>query len=111
MTAEHDSDNRIGNLFSSMKRTLKSRRLIGAVLFLAVAFLPLHFHSFTVAAQLNKECSCYHGGRTQIGLAPASVDWTPAFQPALVVFYEPEASSWFSVDSHAIRAPPAVTSL
>lgn len=94
-----------------MKRSLESRRLIGAVLFLAVVFLPLHFHSFTVAAQLSKECSCYHGGRTQIGLAPASVDWTPAFEPAQVVLYEPEFFAWFSVDSHAIRAPPPLQAL
>ena len=111
MTAEHDSDKRTGSLFSSMQKALKSRRLIGAVLFLAVAFLPLHFHSFTVAAQFSKECSCYHGGRTQIGLAPAAIDWTPVFEPAQIVLYEPEVSSWFSVDFHAIRAPPFAASL
>jgi hypothetical protein len=94
-----------------MKKVLKSRRLIGAVLFLAVFFLPLHSHSFTPTAQFSKECSCVHGNRTQIGLATASVDWTPAFEPAQVVFYEPEFSVWFSVDSHSIRAPPSASSL
>lgn len=108
MTGDRDSGNRIDSRFDIMKKAFTSRRLIGAVLFLAVFFLPLHFHSFTVAAQFSKECSCYHGGRTQIGLAPASVDWTPAFEPAQVVLYEPEVSSWFSVDFHAIRAPPAL---
>jgi len=91
-----------------MKRALNSRRLIGIVLFLAVFFLPLHSHAFTVTAQLGKECSCYHGGRTQVGLAPVTADWAPNFQPYLFVSYEPRVFDYSSVDSHAIRAPPAI---
>jgi len=91
-----------------MKRALNSRRLIGAVLFLAVFFLPLHSHAFTVTAQLGKECSCYHGGRTQVGLAPAQADWTPTFQASLIAVHESQVVGYSSVDSHAIRAPPAI---
>ena len=91
-----------------MERSLNSRRLAAVVLLLAVFFLPLHFHSLTLAAQVTKECSCYQGGRTQVGLAPASVDWTPAFQPTFIVVYEPQILSWLSIAAHTIRAPPAI---
>lgn len=91
-----------------MERSLNSRRLATVVLLLAVFFLPLHSHSFTVTAQLSKECSCVHGNRTQIGLAPAAADWVPTFQASSIVLPEPQVFGWFSVDSHAIRAPPAI---
>lgn len=94
-----------------MERSLNSRRLAAVVLLLAVFFLPLHFHFFTLTAQLSKECSCVHGNRTQIGLAPATTDWTPIFQPSFLTVYEAQVLAWFSVNSHAIRAPPAIYSL
>lgn len=94
-----------------MKNSLHSRRLIGTILFLAVFSLPFHSHAFTPAAQVSKECSCYHGGRTQVGLAPVVGDWTPTFQPTILIVYETEVLAGFSVNSHAIRAPPAISPL
>ena len=91
-----------------MRRGRGSRRLIGTVLFLAVFFLPLHFHSFTLTSQISKECSCYHGGRTQVGLTPVTDDWSPIFQPFFLTVYEAQALACFSVNSHTIRAPPAI---
>jgi len=88
-----------------------SRRLAAALVLLAVFFLPLHFHSVTPAAQVSKECSCYHGGRTQVGLAPDSGDWTPTFQPSFLVIVEPKVFVWLSIPSHTIRGPPSSHSL
>ena len=98
--------------FSLLKqRGSRPCTLVSSALLVALFFLPLHFHPFTPAAQLTKECSCYHGLRTQAGLAPAQADWTPAFHASLVFAYEPQVFGWFSVDSHAIRAPPLTPSL
>ena len=91
-----------------MERSLNSRRLAAVVILLAVFFLPLHFHFFTLTSQVSKECSCYQGGRTQVGLAPVQADWVPTFQASSIVLPEPQVFGWFSVDSHAIRAPPAI---
>lgn len=91
-----------------MKRSLDSRRLAAAVLLLAVFFLPLHFHPAISSAQVSKECSCYHGGRTQGGLAPAAADWTPTFQVLFIAVYEPQILGWLSISSHTIRAPPSI---
>ena len=98
-------------MFFLRKKGNGSQHLIAAFLLLAVFFLPLHFHSFTPAAQVSKECSCYHGGRTQAGLAPAPTDWTPTFQLSSVVVYELQVFGWHSFDSYAIRAPPSIASL
>src|SRR5581483_9511493 len=42
---------------------------VGALALIFVFFLPLHVH-FSLGAQLNKECSCFQGVRTQ--LAPSA---------------------------------------
>jgi hypothetical protein len=97
--------------FLSAKEGKGSRHLIASVLLLAIFFLPLHFHPFTLAAQVSKDCSCYHGGRTQIGLAPGPLDWAPTYQASFIIVREPQLFGWFSVDSHSIRAPPAISSL
>lgn len=86
-------------------------RLASALLLLAVFALPLHLHFFTATAQLTQECSCYHGVKTQTGLAPAPADWTPTFQASAIVFYEPQAFGSQSFDFYAIRAPPYSISL
>jgi hypothetical protein len=88
-----------------------SRHLTAAVLLLAVFALPLHFHFFTPTAQLSQECACYHGVKTQAGLAPALADCTPTFQTSFVANYEPQVSNWVAIYSHAIRAPPYISSL
>ena len=94
-----------------MKRGVGPHRVAAVILLLAVFFLPLHSHSFTPTAQVTKECSCYHGGRTQAGLAPALADWTPSLQASLIVAYEPQVLGWLSIKSHTIRAPPSASSL
>jgi hypothetical protein len=57
-----------------------SRRWISLFLFLTIFSLPLHFHAATaVSGQINKECACAQGNRTQLGqLAP------PATSEAMV---------------------------
>lgn len=99
------------SFFFSKKRALSLQHAIGALLFLTVFLLPLHFHSLTLAAQVNKECSCYQGGRTQAGLAPDPVDLTPSLQPFVLSVYETRVFSWLSIDLHTIRAPPSIASL
>jgi hypothetical protein len=78
------------------------------VLFLTVFFLPLHFHPITATAHVTKECSCIHGARTAMGMAPVQVDWTP---PIRQVFFEPlelQLSSGLITTLQLIRAPPAL---
>lgn len=87
------------------------RRLIGILLFLAVFFLPLHVHSATLAAQVTKECSCVHGARTQAGLAPELVSWTP-FLACHFVANESQDFPWsLSILIRDIRAPPTPAGL
>jgi hypothetical protein len=91
-------------------RSHGSDRLLSFVLFLAVFFLPLHFHAPTIASPIAKECSCLSGARTESGLAPAIARWLPAFehQPvrsALQVWTDRLFSQVV-----LIRAPPALAS-
>ena len=98
--------------FSLLKqRGSRPCTLVSSALLVALFFLPLHFHPFTPAAQLTKECSCYHGLRTHAGLAPAPSDWAPTFQASFVAIYEPQVFGRFSIQSHTIRAPPPADSL
>ena len=99
------------SLPSRPQKGIGSRHLIASLLLLAVFFLLLHLHFFTSTAQVNKECSCYHGGRTQAGLAPAPANWTPTFQVSSVIVYGLQVFGWCSFDSCAIRAPPSIASL
>jgi hypothetical protein len=95
----------------SKEKGSSTYRLIGALALFFVFFLPLHLHFFTSTAQVNKECGCYYGGRTQAGLAPVPANWTPTFQVSSVLVYEPQVFAWSSFDSYAIRAPPSIASL
>jgi len=105
------SDIKQGVCPSLNKQSFYLRVLVGSVLLIAFFFLPLHFHSLTPTAQLSQECSCYHGVRTQAGLAPAPADWTPTFQASFIVLHEPQVFERISLASHAIRAPPLGISL
>ena len=83
-------------------------RLVSLLLFLTVFFLPLHFHPAAATAHVTKECSCIHGARTEMGMAPVQVDWTP---PIRQDFYEPfelQLSSELVASLQPIRAPPAL---
>jgi hypothetical protein len=105
------SDIKQGVCPSLNKQSFYPRTLVGSVLLIAFFFLPLHFHSLTPTAQLAQECSCYHGVRTQAGLAPVPADYTPTFQASFVVLHEPRSFSRLSIHFHAIRAPPHGISL
>ena len=98
-------------LSSANKPSSHQRTLVGLVLVLAVFALPFHLHFFTPTAQIIQECSCYHGVRTQAGLAPASADWTPTFQASFVVPHKPQLFGSHLFGSYAIRAPPHGISL
>lgn len=91
-----------------MKRVFCARRVAGALLLVAVFFLPLHFHFFTAVPQVSKECSCYQGGRTQAAPAPVAAEWTPVFQPSHLDIFQSQPSVWFSISSGSIRAPPSL---
>ena len=83
-------------------------RLVSLLLFLTVFFLPLHFHPVAATAHVTKECSCIHGARTEMGMAPVQADWTP---PIRQIFYEPfelQLSSGLVTTLQLIRAPPAL---
>jgi len=84
------------------------RRFVSAGILLFVFFLPLHFHSVAATAHVAKECSCIHGKRTEMGMAPVQVDWAP---PIRQVFYEPfelQLSSHVVTSLQLIRAPPTL---
>lgn len=111
LTSETRLDIKRGVCPSLNKQSSYPRTLVGLVLVVAVFALPFHFHFFTQTAQLAQECSCYHGVRTQAGLAPASADWIPTFQASFVAVYEAQVFSRLSIHFHTIRAPPYISSL
>ena len=86
------------------------RRWIGAIVFLALFFLPLHFH-FSVAAQVSKECSCVHGTRTQLGLNADVPLVAPA--PRIEVLVVAPVTTWDFHQTHSqhVRGPPATLSI
>ena len=95
-------------LFAAMKVVLHTRRLIGAALLLAVFLLPLHLHPVNLLPQINKDCACYSGARTQLGLSQAEITVAPVIQSLPLVFPE----SFFLVplfaQPHPSRAPPTL---
>ena len=97
---------------SGMKSSAsRRRRLVGLLLFLTVFFLPLHFHSLTVTAQVAKECGCLYGSRTQAGLTIAHSNplpvliWQPVRTESQEFFGLRFGTRWHS------RAPPFTVSL
>jgi hypothetical protein len=86
------------------------RRLIGTGLLLFVFFLPLHSH-LSAPAQVTKECSCVHGTRTQMGLAPVQISAAAPLNIEFITTVEPRLYAWRAVTRQAIRAPPHITSL
>jgi hypothetical protein len=91
-----------------MTGALKGLRLVSLLLFLTVFFLPLHFHPVAATAHVSKECGCNHASRTEMGLAPAEINWIPPIQQ---VRYEPFELQFFSgliPTLQAIRGPPAL---
>jgi hypothetical protein len=94
-----------------MKNLRDLRRFVGAGMLLSVFFLPLHFHSVTVTAQVAKECGCLYGSRTQAGLtATHSISlpvlvWQPVRTESHEYFGSFVGTQWHS------RAPPVTISL
>jgi len=84
------------------------RRWIGVFLFLAIFFLPLHFHVATAStAQINKECSCLNGSRTQTGqIAPPTFSFPVACRFATFSIRQ-QSFVAASARKHSSRAPPA----
>jgi hypothetical protein len=82
------------------------QRWIGVVLFLFFFVLPLHFHPVIDSQQISQECSCYCGGLSQLGVAPAPVVVSVADE----VFFAPRKTTEIPVEiifeSECARAPP-----
>jgi hypothetical protein len=97
------------NLIQIPSNCAVSRRWVNVILLITVFFLPLHFHVATASsAQINQECSCVHGSRTQLGqIAPPLTSVVLVCDFAFLldsqVAFIPQ-----SVRSHLSRAPPAV---
>jgi hypothetical protein len=82
------------------------RRCIGVILFLFVFTLPLHFHPATESSKVSQECSCYYGGRTQLGLVPAPVTLVPIYEVVLLENRRAENPAAVVIESESARAPP-----
>ena len=95
--------------FQPVTSTADSRRWISIFLFLAVFFLPLHFHIATAStALINKECSCVNGSRTQLGQSAPPQASVPATSYVTIFSVRQESFVSRSVSSHACRAPPVL---
>src|SRR5689334_9341165 len=95
---------------SGSRATPKLRRVVSALALIFVFFLPLHFH-FSLGAQLNKECSCLQGARTQLAPSTAIQTIIPHF-PAVPIA-SPRLHAWMgrAVRHQQVRAPPVSVSL
>ena len=95
---------------SRVRAALKKRRLVSAAILVFVFFLPLHFH-FSFGSQLNKECSCLQGVRTQ--LAPSADVATIVPQVWIIQFATSHTSVRVSDEAKQqyVRGPPSSTSL
>jgi len=90
-------------------RVFQPRRWIGAIVFLALFFLPLHFH-LSFAAQISKECSCVHGTRTQLALHDNEPILAPP--PCIAILTPLFSQSVVSQQTRSpyVRGPPATLS-
>jgi len=87
-------------------RVFQPRRWIGAIVFLALFFLPLHFH-FSAVAQVSKECSCVHGTRTQLALHDHEPIVAPVPRIAILTPANSESVVSHQTRSPNVRGPPA----
>jgi hypothetical protein len=89
------------------KRSCRSgRHVISALLLLALFSLPLHVHSASATSAFNQECSCYCGGRTQLGFAPVLSALIPIYNVVLFHTSRAETIAPVLVESAFARAPP-----
>ena len=82
------------------------RRCIGAVLFVFVFALPLHFHPTTEISQVSQDCTCYHTGRAQLGPALAPVILALTYTVVFLVARRSEIPAAVMVESESARGPP-----
>jgi len=96
--------------FPGMRKTLRSRQVIGALALVFVFFLPLHFH-FSIASQVSRECSCLQGTRAQ--LAPTASPLTIVPQLCISQVADLPVSVWMEEESaqQHVRGPPSLASL
>ena len=87
---------------------LHSRRLVGAALLLAVFLLPFHFHYVNALPLINKDCTCYSGARTQLGLLHADSSLATVIQAFPIVVSETYYFVPLSTKPRASRAPPTL---
>ena len=90
---------------------LQGRRFVGLFLFLAVFFLPLHFHVAVAVPHVVKECSCLHGSRTDAGIAPLPALALPVTDHWLLEFFSQSEFAFHAISSKASRAPPSFISI
>jgi hypothetical protein len=94
-------------LAHSMQRRSKAKRCIGAILFLFIFSLPLHFHPSTESLQIGQECACHCGGLQQLGSAPAPAILSVAFEAFFACVDKTRTSVGGIVQSELARAPPS----
>jgi hypothetical protein len=95
---------------SGLRATPKLRRLVSALALIFVFFLPLHFH-LSLGAQLNKECSCLQGARTQLAPSAAVQTIIPHFPAVPIASPRPRAWTGGAISHQHVRGPPAFASL
>ena len=107
MTRKFRFDTNLGMHGSQWRPSrLSSRRGIGVLLLLTVFFLPLHVHAVTESSRVSQECSCYNGGRTQLGFAPAPVTLVLTYGVVFSVIRRAETPLAVAAESESARAPP-----
>ncbi|GEM_PF-4848427 len=95
---------------SGSRAAPKLRRAVGALALIFVFFLPLHVH-FSLGAQLNKECSCFQGVRTQLAPSAAAEAIVPHFPAVRIASPRPRLWMGGAITHRQVRGPPAPTSL
>jgi hypothetical protein len=91
----------------STKGRFRVQRLIGAHLFFFFCALPLHVHAITDSKQISQECSCYCGGVSQLGSAPAPVVFSVGDEVFFVRVSTTEIPVEIIFKSESARAPPS----
>ena len=88
-------------------KTASMQRCLGALLALAVFFLPLHFHlTSAIASQVTKECGCLQGNRTQLSPTAAPIASLPVLAVSVVELDPQVGFEAYSVRIPSSRAPP-----
>jgi hypothetical protein len=97
-------------LIAAMRTGFNMRRAVSLVALLFVFFLPLHFH-LSLTGQVAKECSCFHGTRTQLAPQVDAALIVPSLQVTLFAAHYAftGADDWST--SQKVRGPPTSLSV